>query len=483
MKKIAIVFFFFLFISSLSFGHSRKAKYHVIVDTDAAADDMRAISMLLASPEIEIIAITVSDGALPPHEGLLKVRALLAAYGHQGVLTAAGVKTQDELPEWYPFSSEFNWGNEAGINTHSELPAADLIVREVMAEDKPVIMLCLGSMKNLSDALEQNSGITEKIERIVWYNETPQPEAGVNYGIAPQAATNVYAQNWPIEVVSNTGNNAPFFDTDFLNRMETLPTLYARQVALAHREKPEHLAEGKFKFWDDLVAVYLTDSTLFQKQVVENKIVSITVKDTATIVQQMLVLYAMEQSDESIVFEGFPSMYQFFRADVAEVMPEIYHRHGREEWRIAVLTNELHGHLGIYDIVGAKMGLRARQYFNVAVDELQVLSFAGSRPPISCLNDGLQFSTGATVGHGTIAVADNDTPRPQAEFQFKDRRIRMTLKQKYWEQIKTDIRAGIQQHGNLTADYWNYVRELSLRYWLEWSRYEIFTIAPAVSSD
>jgi pyrimidine-specific ribonucleoside hydrolase len=47
---------------------------------------------------------------------------------------------------------------------------------------------------------------------------------------------------------------------------------------------------------------------------------------------------------------------------------------------------------------------------------LEVLSHAGTKPPISCLNDDLQVSTGATLGHGTIPIAADPKPRPEATF-------------------------------------------------------------------
>ena len=83
-------------------------------------------------------------------------------------------------------------------------------------------------------------------------------------------------------------------------------------------------------------------------------------------------------------------------------------RWGKEEWRAVILTNEIHGHIGIYSTIGAKMGIYALELLSRLcnkAEELKVLSFAGSRPPISCFNDGLQISTGATLGHGAIEIA------------------------------------------------------------------------------
>jgi pyrimidine-specific ribonucleoside hydrolase len=145
---------------------------------------------------------------------------------------------------------------------------------------------------------------------------------------------------------------------------------------------------------------------------------------------------------------------------------------------LGVLTQELHGHLGIYAIIGTKMGLRARQHLHLGVDDISILSYAGSTPPLSCMNDGLQVSTGGTLGHGLIEVTPNPPFQPQAVFSFKNRSVRLRLKDQYWNIIKKDIKRGIEIHGLNTKGYWDYVRKLALKYWLEWDRREIFSIEP-----
>ncbi|NLG80004.1 MAG: formylmethanofuran dehydrogenase [Firmicutes bacterium] len=71
---------------------------------------------------------------------------------------------------------------------------------------------------------------------------------------------------------------------------------------------------------------------------------------------------------------------------------------------------EFHGHLGPYVVIGYRMGLlaleqlRAKKYFGITVE-----SFAGDIPPVSCMNDGLQLSTGCTFGKGNIRnIASGD---------------------------------------------------------------------------
>ncbi len=69
---------------------------------------------------------------------------------------------------------------------------------------------------------------------------------------------------------------------------------------------------------------------------------------------------------------------------------------------------KLHGHAGPYLNLGIKMGL-------MALDKLDVNGYfdlfteveLNYRTPVSCLVDGLQISTGCTMGKGNIKVKNN----------------------------------------------------------------------------
>lgn len=45
-------------------AHSGKASFHAVIDTDGAADDLRTLCMLLGNREVEVLAVTTSEGAL-----------------------------------------------------------------------------------------------------------------------------------------------------------------------------------------------------------------------------------------------------------------------------------------------------------------------------------------------------------------------------------------------------------------------------------
>ena len=52
----------------------------------------------------------------------------------------------------------------------------------------------------------------------------------------------------------------------------------------------------------------------------------------------------------------------------------------------------------------------------IALENVKIISFAGNTPPISCMNDGLQVSTGATIGHGLITIEATAEAYPGAIF-------------------------------------------------------------------
>lgn len=187
------------------------------------------------------------------------------------------------------------------------------------------------------------------------------------------------------------------------------------------------------------------------------------------------------------VLTSFSLPENFYADDVKAIYPSTLERYGAREWKIVVMTNEIHGHLGIYSTIGAKMGVeimdlaRERGFH----EEPQALSYAGLVPPVSCFNDGLQISTGATIGHGLIKIADDGSPaRVEAEFIFSEEGksliITARLKDEFQEMIRGDIRRGVALYGH-RPEYWAYVRTLALRYWSAWDRHDIFDIT--ISDD
>ena len=163
-----------------------------------------------------------------------------------------------------------------------------------------------------------------------------------------------------------------------------------------------------------------------------------------------------------------------YEEDVRMIMAETLGLYGEEEWRRVTLTVEIHGHLGIYAILGAKMGVFARECFGKGTESLTVVSYAGGTPPLSCMNDGIQVSTGATLGHGAIVISPSEIRIPASDFTSGGRTVRVSLKKDIAETIAIQIREILHRCGGLTDAYWTEVRELGLACWRDLDRREIF---------
>ncbi len=186
------------------------------------------------------------------------------------------------------------------------------------------------------------------------------------------------------------------------------------------------------------------------------------------------MIIAAKKRDVALL--GLPDTPAGYAEDVAPIVTTTRARYGESEWRAVVLTHELHGHLGLYSLLGAKMGIRALEEFGEEEHPLSIGSYAGQQPPISCLNDGLQVATGSTFGHGLIRLLETEVSRPEAEFRTEKRGIRIALCRERLEQLQCDIAEGILQHGERTPAYWRYIRSLAIRYWQEWDRHTIFSV-------
>jgi pyrimidine-specific ribonucleoside hydrolase len=182
------------------------------------------------------------------------------------------------------------------------------------------------------------------------------------------------------------------------------------------------------------------------------------------------------QERPNVVLREYPHSACQFTTDLAPYVDRIIERHGHEEWKAAVLTNEMHRHLGIYSIIGVKMGIRAREILQAGLDELVVDSFTGLHPPVSCMTDGLQVSTGASLGRGTIFVREVMLGEPVAVFRKDGQQIKLILKQPIREEINTLIRAYSSSSAHETHEYFEKIRNISITYWLELDRNDIFEV-------
>jgi inosine-uridine nucleoside N-ribohydrolase/formylmethanofuran dehydrogenase subunit E len=481
MRKIFILLTFLLFNQSLwSQPLPVKLKHTIIIDTDCAIDDMRAISLLLSRPEIMIKAILLSDGSLSPVEGAEKVNSLLEEFNCNNIPVACGDPVDGVNPPWREFNRLINWGKKSD-NQASGVNADDCLMEKLKTVNEKIILVCLGPLTNIAHLIKKDPGLTSGIERIIWYNDSARPLQGFNYECDKESADLVFKSNIRIDVIANLNKDNMLFDSSMDEACRQSKTKLAgilknvfSQPAVIEKMQQNHL-----RLCDDLVALYITNPELFDINILTDKVnVRYNTDYDAHGVKEAItdMIYGTYFAERNIVFNRFPVQHEMFNYDIRPIIDSAIARYGYDEWKANVMTDEFHGHLGVFSIVGAKMGIKARELFGVGADLLEVTSYAGTKPPYSCLNDGIQVSTGATLGMGTIHLDGHGKAKPSAIFTYKDHSFRISLKKEYLEQVDADINEGIRKFGLMDDGYWKLIRHNALKYWVEWDRNKIFDI-------
>lgn len=100
---------------------------------------------------------------------------------------------------------------------------------------------------------------------------------------------------------------------------------------------------------------------------------------------------------------------------------------------------EFHGHLGPYVVIGYKMGLIANRILGENPFSKKTEVWTDLNPPASCIIDGIQISSGCTMGKGNIKV--NYGKIAKAKFINKNgEKVIVTLKPEIIKDIDTNLK-------------------------------------------
>ncbi len=484
VKRLVQVLLFIFISAAPSFAHD--VVLPVIVDTDMALDDIRAVTMLLNSETAQVPLFIASDGVRSPEEGMKNLKAMVNYFNRPDIKVIKGETLDKPAPKVRSYIKKIAVpGSEKISDTDSaEVTASQTVAEVIKSADDPVIYLCLGPLTNLARAIRLDPKIKENISFIVYYGADPDSkDPGWNSSRDMDSARKIFSSGIKIYSISLPQDELLHFDRNLYIDVKKVGTRASSLIEKVHESSEDIkslLDKNHFYVWDEMAAIYFNDSSVFKFSPLKDKPDVQVLKGIDR--EDMKRLYIQSfgfHSDfhlsprTSVIFSEIPRDPSLFREDVQPYVNSIIDLYGVEEWKACLLTNEFHRHLGIYSLVGAKMGVRAREVLEAPFDTLEVISNAGNKPPLSCMNDGLQVSTGASLGRGTIEVIE-EKQLPSAVFIFKDIRLTLTLKQEVWDRVKKDIGRLVKKHGGTNRAYFKDVRELSIVYWKDLNRYELF---------
>ncbi|NDV00861.1 nucleoside hydrolase [Pseudoroseicyclus tamaricis] len=184
----------------------------IIIDTDPGQDDAVAILLALASPELEVVAITAVAGNVPLALTQRNARIVCELAGRPDVPVHAGCDAPMSRPLLTAEHVHGGTGLDGVEIVEPRMPlaeghAVDAIIEAVRAAPGEITLCPLGPLTNIGTALERAPDIAQKIAAIVLmggaYFEVGNitPAAEFNIYVDPEAAAAVFASGIPITVL------------------------------------------------------------------------------------------------------------------------------------------------------------------------------------------------------------------------------------------------------------------------------------------
>lgn len=255
----------------------------VIIDSDPGVDDAIAILLALASPELDLLAITTVAGNVPLERTAANARKVCELAGRSDLAVHAGCERPLIGPQ---IKGKYSGSGGLGASLLPEpvMPlqaehAVDFLIRvlgEAAAGRRPKPILCpLGPLTNLGVAFAHSPGIVAGVERIVLMggafsggNRTPTSE--FNIVADPHAAAIVMASGAPITMspldLTHTALATPARVAAMRAGGGRVAKIAAELLAFYDRNDPERYGEVGGPLHDPTVIGWLLQPGLYRSR-------------------------------------------------------------------------------------------------------------------------------------------------------------------------------------------------------------------------
>jgi inosine/uridine nucleosidase len=215
------------------------ARTRVLIDTDPGVDDAVAILLALASPEIEVVAVTAVAGNVALDKTALNARRIVALARRGDVPVAAGCAqplsapvVEDSVVHGHDGLGDLEWDEPAVALDPRD--GVELIAE--MIRRGPLTIVAIGPLTNLAVLLQRHPGIDREVEHLVImggasFQGNVTPAAEFNIWADPEAARIVFEAQWRITLMPLDLTHQAFLDDEDLAYFNSLGTEVGRRVA------------------------------------------------------------------------------------------------------------------------------------------------------------------------------------------------------------------------------------------------------------
>lgn len=176
----------------------------LILDVDTGVDDALAVLFAVASPEVDLRAVTCTNGNVPLDLVVRNTLAVLEAAGRVDVEVAAGATAPLVEPPKHGYEVHGPEGlGDASVPPPvaevSTRPAVQLLIEEITAHPGEILLVSTGPLTNIAHALREEPSLLDLVEGYTLMagafrgrgNTLPRSEANVWFD--PEAAAELLA--------------------------------------------------------------------------------------------------------------------------------------------------------------------------------------------------------------------------------------------------------------------------------------------------
>jgi len=213
----------------------------ILIDCDPGHDDMMALLLACASPELELQGVTTVAGNQTGEKTWRNALRTLTLIGRTDVPVARGadkplLRKLTVAPEIHGVSgldgADLPEPGFRGLAEH----AADFLIRTVQRSREKVTLVPTGPLTNVALALLKDPALARRLERIVLmggavYDSNVTPAAEFNIYVDPEAARIVFESGVPIVMVGLDVTNKARLSFADIDEMASLGGRVSRVVA------------------------------------------------------------------------------------------------------------------------------------------------------------------------------------------------------------------------------------------------------------